>query len=269
MPQQNRYGSDGPPLARQSRRPTRSFVTPKIPAKILPDATFARCAGNCSGYPTVLKILYLDSTLVAVSKPSGLLSVPGRGDDKQDCAHARIRTLYPDALIVHRLDMGTSGVLIFARGIDALRQLGKQFETRQVHKRYIAIVRGALPAPSGEISLPLITDWENRPRQRVDHALGKPATTRYALIDYDSTHDRSRVALKPITGRTHQLRVHLAAAGTPIVGDPLYGTEAERLAGFSAPPPTPQSRLMLHAEQLAITHPVAGTPLLIDDPAPF
>jgi tRNA pseudouridine32 synthase / 23S rRNA pseudouridine746 synthase len=213
----------------------------------------ASCSGKPPG-PPMPQVLYLD----------------GRGEEKQDCVHARVKALCADALIVHRLDMGTSGVLIFARGIESLRRLGRQFETRQVHKRYVAIVRGRLPNPAGEISLPLITDWENRPRQRVDLALGKPATTRYCVLDYDQTLDRSRVSLKPVTGRTHQLRVHLAATGTPIVGDPLYGTSEERLAGLSSnPQPAYLPRLLLHAEQLAITHPFAGTPLLIDDLAPF
>ena len=223
-----------------------------------------------SGLPAALRILYLDDALIAVSKPSGLLSVPGRGPDKQDCVHHRVRALYADALIVHRLDMGTSGILIFARGIEALRRIGRLFETRQVHKRYTAIVRGALPASSGEINLPLLTDWENRPRQKVDFAQGKPALTRYEVVDFDAASQRSRVDLKPVTGRTHQLRVHLAATGTPIVGDPLYGTDEERLAGLASDQPAPHiSRLLLHAEHLAINHPMTGVPLLLNDPAPF
>ena len=221
------------------------------------------------------RVLYADDALVAVSKPSGLLSVPGRGPEKQDCVHRRIQADYPDALIVHRLDLGTSGILLFARGVEVLRRLGRQFETRQVHKRYTAIVRGALPAQSGEIDLPLITDWENRPRQRVDFALGKPALTRYTVRWFDPKSGRSQVDLKPVTGRTHQLRVHLSALGTPIVGDPFYGTADERAAGLVAPyaPDAPETpgfpRLLLHAEQLAINHPTSGLPLLLDDPAPF
>jgi tRNA pseudouridine32 synthase / 23S rRNA pseudouridine746 synthase len=216
------------------------------------------------------RLLYVDDHLLAVSKPSGLLSVPGRGPDKQDCVHRRLLAEFPDALIVHRLDMGTSGILLFARGIEALRRLGRQFETRQVHKRYTAIVRGALPAGAGEIDLPLLTDWENRPRQRVDLANGKPALTRYTVRWFDPATQRSQVDLKPVTGRTHQLRVHLAALGTPIVGDPLYGTEEERKAGLRGAPDSAEfPRLHLHAEQLAINHPMSGVPLLIDDPAPF
>lgn len=225
---------------------------------------------------TAPRILYADDTLVAVSKPSGLLSVPGRGPAKQDCVHQRVLALYADALIVHRLDMGTSGILIFARGIEALRRIGRLFETRQVHKRYTAIVRGALPASSGEIDLPLLTDWENRPRQKVDFDHGKRALTRYTVLDFDAASQRSRVELKPVTGRTHQLRVHLSATGTPIVGDPLYGTAEERLAGLGDPPAphlsplSPHcSRLLLHAEQLALNHPLTGVPLLLNDPAPF
>jgi tRNA pseudouridine32 synthase/23S rRNA pseudouridine746 synthase len=214
-------------------------------------------------------VLHVDKALIAISKPSGMLSVPGRGPDKQDCAFLRIQSDYADALIVHRLDMGTSGILIFARGIEMLRVLSRQFETRQVHKRYTAIVRGALPAASGEIDLPLLTDWENRPRQKVDFENGKHALTRYTVRSYDATTQRSQVDLKPVTGRTHQLRVHLAACGTPIVGDPLYGTEEERLAGLADAPAATMPRLLLHAEQLAINHPQSGVPLLLDDPAPF
>jgi tRNA pseudouridine32 synthase/23S rRNA pseudouridine746 synthase len=218
---------------------------------------------------TAPRVLYVDEALIAVSKPSGMLSVPGRGPDKQDCAFLRIQSDYADALIVHRLDMGTSGILIFARGIEMLRRLGRQFETRQVHKRYTAIVRGTLPATSGEIDLPLLTDWENRPRQKVDFENGKNALTRYSVRSYDPSTQRSQVDLKPVTGRTHQLRVHLAACGTPIVGDPLYGTEEERLAGLADAPSAAMPRLLLHAEQLAINHPLSGVPLLIEDPAPF
>jgi len=259
-------GPAKPTLPDQRAAPT-TFTPSRNLQKILSNA--ASCVSDAPG-TSALQVLFLDDALIAVSKPSGLLSVPGRGEDKQDCVHARVKVICPDALIVHRLDMGTSGVLIFARGIEALRRLGRQFETRQVHKRYVAIVRGSLPESSGEISLPLITDWENRPRQRVDHEFGKSASTRYSVLSYDEALDRSRVSLKPLTGRTHQLRVHLAATGTPIVGDPLYGTEEERLAGLTGnPPPAHLSRLQLHAEQLAITHPFTGTPLLIDDPAPF
>lgn len=216
------------------------------------------------------RLLYVDEALIAVSKPSGLLSVPGRGPAKADCVHRRVQADYADALIVHRLDLGTSGILIFARGIEMLRRLGRQFESRQVHKRYTAIVRGALPAESGEIDLPLCTDWERRPRQKVDFEHGKTALTRYTVRSYDPASGRSQVDLKPVTGRTHQLRVHLASCGTPIVGDPLYGTAEERRAGLEeAPDAANFPRLLLHAEQLAIHHPLSGVPLLIEDPAPF
>ena len=237
--------------------------------KILANATFLAFV-NLVNPTAPPRFLYVDDKLIAVSKPSGLLSVPGRGEDKQDCVFRRVQAIYADALIVHRLDMGTSGILIFARGIEALRRLGQQFETRQVHKRYTAIVRGALPDNSGEINLPLITDWENRPRQKVDVQQGKPALTRYTVRWFDADNARSQVDLKPVTGRTHQLRVHLAACGTPIIGDTLYGTDAERLAGLQNAPTGPDApRLMLHAEQLALHHPMSGLPLLLDDPAPF
>ena len=216
------------------------------------------------------RILHVDDALIVISKPSGMLSVPGRGPDKQDCAFLRIKETFSDTLIVHRLDMGTSGILLFARGMESLRRLSRQFETRQVHKRYTAIVRGCLPAEHGEINLPLLTDWERRPRQKVDHDAGKPALTRYTVRHYDAVSRRSQVDLKPVTGRTHQLRVHLAALGTPIVGDPLYGTDEEREAGLTGVPTHPDfPRLMLHAEELAILHPMSGLPVQWNDPAPF
>lgn len=216
-----------------------------------------------------LRVLYRDTRLIAVAKPSGLLSVPGRGPEKQDCVFARLRRDNPDALIVHRLDQGTSGVLLFARDPEALRRLSWLFESRQVGKRYVALIRGRPAEAHGAIDLPLRTDWERRPRQIVDHLAGKPALTRYSLVAYDARTGLGRVLLSPQTGRTHQLRVHLAALGTPIVGDPLYGTEEERIAGLRSPPPADAPRLMLHAEELSLMHPFTGMPLVLADPAPF
>lgn len=206
------------------------------------------------------EILYRDAALLVVNKPSGLLSVPGRGDDKQDCLSLRLLATYPDALIVHRLDMHTSGLLVLARGKEMQRRLSIEFAERQVDKRYLAVVAGELPAAKGEIDLPLAADWPRRPRQKVDLRHGKPALTHYRVVSHDSLTDRSRVTLHPITGRTHQLRVHLLALGHPIIGDALYADDA--LAGQS-------QRLLLHAEGLAFTHPASGQRLQFFCPAPF
>ena len=194
---------------------------------------------------SLFELIYEDSALLVVSKAPGLLSVPGRGPDKQDCLIHRVQAVYPEALSVHRLDMGTSGLLVVARGAAMHRELSMLFQERKVAKRYIAIVDGRLQANTGEISLPLICDWPNRPRQKVDHEIGKPSLTRYRLLNYDAHTNSSRVELEPITGRSHQLRVHLAELGHPILGDELYGSES------SAP------RLLLHATMLSF--PLPGT----------
>jgi tRNA pseudouridine32 synthase/23S rRNA pseudouridine746 synthase len=206
------------------------------------------------------EILYADATLLVVNKPAGLLSVPGRGEDKQDCLSKRLQGEFPDALIVHRLDMHTSGLLVLARGKEMQRRLSSQFAERQVDKRYVALVAGRLPTASGEIDLPLSADWPRRPRQKVDPLAGKPSLTRYQVLSHDPTTSRSRLLLVPLTGRTHQLRVHLQALGHPIIGDALYG---------NAEPAAQGTRLMLHAEALAFAHPESGQPLRFLCPAPF
>jgi tRNA pseudouridine32 synthase / 23S rRNA pseudouridine746 synthase len=204
-------------------------------------------------------ILYADTCLVAVNKPSGLLSVPGRGADKQDCLLSRLARQFPDVLAVHRLDMDTSGVLVLARNKMAHGELSRQFRQREVEKRYLAVVAGQLMQPAGEINLPLICDWPNRPRQKIDFDVGKPSLTTYRRLGIDAKTDSSRVELYPVTGRSHQLRVHLAAIGHPILGDDLYAGEA-----FGRAP-----RLLLHATFLAITHPETGLRLHFDCPPPF
>ena len=196
-----------------------------------------------------LAIVHVDAELIVVNKPAGLLSVPGRGADKQDCVVHRLQAGgYPEALIVHRLDMATSGLLLLARGTAAQRALSIAFEARQVNKRYVAVVVGRLAGDADgwqEITLPLLADWPNRPRQKVDQVNGKPSLTRWRVLantDTTPTLTTTRVELAPVTGRTHQLRVHLMALGHPIVGDALYGpTEAA-----AAP------RLLLHASQLEL-----------------
>jgi tRNA pseudouridine32 synthase / 23S rRNA pseudouridine746 synthase len=204
------------------------------------------------------EIVFADAALIVANKPSGLLSVPGRGKD--DCLVSRLQTRFADALTVHRLDMETSGLIVLGRGADAQRQLSVAFQQREVGKRYVAVVAGRLTPAAGEIRLPLIADWENRPRQKVDHQLGKPSLTRYRSLAYDEATATTRVALEPATGRSHQLRVHLQALGHPILGDPLYADPAAR---SQAP------RLLLHAEFLAFMHPTSGLPLVFNCPPPF
>lgn len=210
--------------------------------------------------PAPLRYLHADRALLVVDKPSGLLAVPGRGADKADCLAARVQADYPEALIVHRLDMETSGLMVLARNVDMHRRLSGMFQDRQVEKHYVAMVEGQLVAPFGEIDLPLISDWPNRPRQKVDQALGKPSLTRYRVLDRDVDRDITRVQLEPLTGRTHQLRVHLMALGHPILGDGLYASQAARQKA---------QRLLLHAEFLAFAHPQTGEPLSFSCPAPF
>jgi tRNA pseudouridine32 synthase / 23S rRNA pseudouridine746 synthase len=198
-----------------------------------------------------LSIVYADAHMVVVNKPPGLLAVPGRGPDKQECASLQVQQHYADALIVHRLDQATSGLMLLARGAAVQRALGSMFESRTVHKDYVAVVHGLLHDDRGTIDLPLAADWPARPRQKVDHAVGKPALTHYQVLSRSATDDTTRVALQPHTGRTHQLRVHLQAIGHAIVGDTLYGS-----ADYCFD--TKATRLLLHATRLALVHPVTG-----------
>lgn len=205
-------------------------------------------------------LLHADRDTLVVDKPTGLLSVPGRGADKQDCLARRVIDAFPEARIVHRLDMATSGLMVFARGGEMQRWLCRQFAERRIGKRYLAVIHGRLLATHGEIDLPLSADWQNRPRQRVDRLHGKPALTRFQRLAYDPIRDCTTVFLWPESGRTHQLRVHLQAIAHPIVGDPLYGpVEADQDAG----------RLLLHAEELILPRAGGGLPLRVHSPAPF
>jgi tRNA pseudouridine32 synthase / 23S rRNA pseudouridine746 synthase len=198
-----------------------------------------------------LPVIFADDFLIVANKPTGLLSVPGRGDDKQDCLATRVQAEFADALIVHRLDMSTSGLLVLARGEAMQRHFFKLFRERQVDKRYLAVVAGQVADDSGEIDLPLICDWPNRPRQKVDFEIGKPSLTRFRVVVRVPQADTTRLALEPVTGRSHQLRVHLAALGHPILGDDLYGGEATGRA----------ERLLLHAIDLAFIHPATQQPV--------
>ena len=201
------------------------------------------------------ELIYQDDYLLVANKPAGLLAVPGRGAEKQDCLSARLQQQFPDALVVHRLDMATSGLMLFARGAEMQRHLSVMFSNREVEKRYVAVLAGKLEAESGEVNLPIMADWPKRPLQKVDAQQGKPSLTRYRLLGIDS--DISRVELEPITGRTHQLRVHMAAIGHPILGDALYGDAS------SAP------RLLLHASTLSLSHPATRVLLHFDSMPPF
>ena len=210
-----------------------------------------------------IEIIYQDDAIVVLNKPSSLLSVPGRGADKQDCLSSRVQAVFPDALVVHRLDMATSGLLVFARSLAHQRTLGNAFAAREVHKRYVAIVSGLLTTPIDDwhtIDLPIIVDWPNRPLRIIDHTLGKPSTTRYRSLLTNPQDNTTRVELEPVTGRSHQLRVHLQALGHPILGDTLY---APGRVALQAP------RLLLHATHLRFNHPSHGTPIEFDCPAGF
>jgi tRNA pseudouridine32 synthase/23S rRNA pseudouridine746 synthase len=203
-----------------------------------------------------LELIYHDDSVLVVNKPAGLLSVPGRGADKQDCLSARLQKKFPDALIVHRLDMATSGLIVFARGAEMQSRLSQMFREREVEKRYVAVVEGKVELPFGEVNLPIAADWPNRPLRKIDVEVGKPSLTRYSLLTHDADTNSSRVELEPITGRTHQLRVHMAAIAHTILGDALYG-------GRTA------ERLLLHASMLNFTHPLSGAVLNLVSEAPF
>ena len=203
--------------------------------------------------PDGLSVLHADEALLVFDKPAGLLAVPGRGPDKQDCLSSRAQQRWPDALVVHRLDMATSGLVVMARGIEMQRRLSLAFEKRRVHKRYVAVVVGELANPDPgnawqTIDLPLMVDWMNRPKSIVEHTHGKPSVTRWRLAT-DAPAQRAgigtRVELEPVTGRTHQLRVHLQAIGHAILGDALYASPEQQAR---AP------RMLLHAHALTQLH---------------
>ena len=203
------------------------------------------------------QVIHADHEVLVVSKPSGLLSVPGRGEDRTDCLIERLRGAFPTVLLVHRLDLDTSGVMVFALTPHAQRNLSKQFEERKTKKVYLARVAGRVAEKTGTVDLPLIVDWPNRPRQKVDHAEGRPAVTDWRVVR--ANDNETRIRLMPLTGRSHQLRVHMAEMGHPILGDPLYASGAA--ADFP--------RLMLHAESLRFKHPETGVSMSFSAPVPF
>lgn len=209
-----------------------------------------------------IEVVHFDAHIVVAVKPAGLLAVPGRGADKQDCLSARLAAEFGEIHIVHRLDQATSGLMVFARSLAALRDLHAQFREGTVDKAYEAIVLGKPERTSFRVDLPLSADWPNRPRQKVDVESGKPSTTNVEVLSFDAATDManivSRVRLIPVTGRTHQLRVHLSAVGHAIVGDALYG-----MASHQSP------RLMLHASELVFAHPVTGERLVFESVPEF
>ena len=205
-----------------------------------------------------LSILYVDQDILVVDKPSGLLSVPGKNLEHRDCLETRVRMQFNDVLLVHRLDMDTSGVMIFGLNKNSQRHLSLQFEKRTIEKIYEARVVGVISENSGCIDLPLIVDWPNRPLQMVDLENGKQAKTDWRVIRREA--DATRIELNPKTGRSHQLRVHMLAIGYTIIGDRFYGTDYEiNLA----------DRLQLHALHLNICHPVSGALMRFTSPVPF
>ena len=204
-----------------------------------------------------LSFVFEDKHILVMDKPPGLLSVPGKLEGREDCLMSRLQAARWDALLVHRLDCDTSGVMIFARTKAAQGFLGQEFEKRRARKTYIARVHGEIEGESGTIDLPLGADWPNRPRQMVSHDHGRPAVTDWQVIG--RAPGETRVRLTPLTGRSHQLRVHMLALGHAILGDPIYAEGPAK----DAP------RLMLHAETLGLHHPDTGLWTEFIAPAPF
>ena len=208
-------------------------------------------------------VLYADAAMLVLDKQAGLLSVPGRGEEKQDCLSSRVQGRFTDALVVHRLDMATSGLMVMARGVGSQRILNHAFAQRAVKKRYVAIVDGQLRSSSetwGVVDLPIVVDWPNRPRRVIDPQLGKPSVTRWRILSHIPSDQTTRVELEPVTGRSHQLRVHMLALGHPIVGDALYGSpRVQALA----------TRLLLHACSLELQHPITKKPMRFLSPPQF
>ena len=203
----------------------------------------------------MFEVIHTDAAFLAVNKPTRMLTVPGRGADKQDCLYHRVLDQFPDALVVHRLDMDTSGLILFARSPEAQRSLSAQFENREVEKGYVAIVEGIVEQDEGMIDFPMRKDMEQRlpPKHLIDCIRGRKAITEWRVLE--RSESTTRVALFPRTGRSHQLRLHMQSIGHPVVGDPIYGQSAERL--------------MLHAESLFFGHPVSGERVRLMCPAPF
>lgn len=262
--------------ARRRRRAGEGGAEDAPPATDMPATDMPATGVPAPDVPDGLVVLHADAHLLVFDKPSGLLSVPAKPPGPQDCIEARAQAAFPGALLVHRLDRDTSGVIVMARTALAQRHLNWQFERRQVRKTYVARVAGAVAGEAGRIELPLICDWPNRPRQMVCHDRGRPSTTDWEVAAREPGTGATgpgepgtgaggagtgavatRLVLRPLTGRSHQLRVHLLALGHPILGDPLYGDAA------AAP------RLQLHAEAIGFRHPDGGAPVAFTAPTPF
>jgi tRNA pseudouridine32 synthase / 23S rRNA pseudouridine746 synthase len=205
-----------------------------------------------------IDILHHDSQIMVINKPSGLLSVPGKGEHLSDCVISRVQNIFPDALLIHRLDLETSGIMLFAMTRHAQRHLGLQFEKRRIKKTYIARVWGHIEEKIGEIDLPLIVDWPNRPRQKICHETGKKAFTKWRVLRKDNLS--TRVRLMPTTGRSHQLRMHMLSIGHVILGDKLYA-DGDALNA--------SERLLLHAESIKLSHPESGKGVVFKSACPF
>jgi tRNA pseudouridine32 synthase / 23S rRNA pseudouridine746 synthase len=229
-------------------------------AELLPNNYLAGHNAAAAGFALV----HADDSLLVVNKLPGVLAVPGRGEDKQDCLSARVQAQYPEALVVHRLDMATSGLMLLARSRAVQRTLSMAFAARAVHKRYEAVVHGHMTMPLDDewavIDLPIALDWPARPLRVIDPLLGKSSITRWQAQRYDQAANTTRLLLEPVTGRSHQLRVHLKALGHPILGDALYAP-----ADVQAASP----RLLLHARELRLHHPVSGVPIEFVAQTPF
>ncbi len=213
---------------------------------------------NFEHTPYEIPVIYRDETIVVLDKPTGLLSVPGIGFEKRDCVAVRVASAVEGARIVHRLDRDTSGVMIMANNKETHRELSRQFQDREVQKTYEAIVFGVVKEDTGTIDLPIRKDMENRPRQCVDHEQGKPSLTKWKVLERED--DRTRLALYPKTGRSHQLRLHLREIGHPILGDDLYATTEQQAM---AP------RLLLHAVSLTVVHPMSLESMTFESKVPF
>lgn len=206
----------------------------------------------------MFEIVFQDDYLLVLNKPSGLLAVPGRGPDLQDCLSARVQAVYPAALVVHRLDRDTSGLMVMALDLSTQRALNRLFAERQVEKRYVAVVHGTPATAEGVIDLPMRKDFDRPPCHKIDPIAGRPARTRWRLLE--SLGDRSRLEVSPETGRSHQIRLHLATLGLPILGDNLYAHAAACEMS---------SRLLLHATELSLTHPFTAAPCSWRSACPF
>jgi len=207
-----------------------------------------------------VKILYQDEHLLVVNKPEFLLSVPGRAPENKDCVITRIQEQFPDAVIIHRLDLDTSGLLIIPIQRSAMSYLARQFQERKIHKRYQAVVWGKLKATYGTVELPIKADWINRPKQQIAISDGKHALTHYRVLDFDEDKNQTRVELNPITGRSHQLRIHCRELGHPVIGCDMYA-HSEALAA--------SKRLLLHASDISFRHPQSGEIISVHSPTPF